>query len=92
MSELVWDIKNGELESVKNEIENKVIITIDELLISNFIFRYFVMKDILSLLLFHYTDFAIFFINLRQNSNRFFAFFRIQIAFWLKMTDFLVIK
>jgi hypothetical protein len=26
MSELVWDIKNGELESVKNEIENKVIL------------------------------------------------------------------
>lgn len=25
MSELVWDIKNGELDSVKNEIENKVI-------------------------------------------------------------------
>ena len=24
MSELVWDIKNGEIESVKNEIENKV--------------------------------------------------------------------
>lgn len=24
MSELVWDIKNGELDSVKNEIENKV--------------------------------------------------------------------
>ena len=26
MSELVWDIKNGEIESVKNEIENKVIL------------------------------------------------------------------
>ncbi|XP_046453810.1 myotrophin-like [Daphnia pulex] len=25
MSELVWDIKNGELDSVKNEIENKGI-------------------------------------------------------------------
>ena len=24
MSELVWDIKNGELESVKNEIEKNV--------------------------------------------------------------------
>ncbi len=26
MSELVWDIKNGELDSVKNEIEKKVIL------------------------------------------------------------------
>lgn len=25
MSELVWNIKNGELDSVKNEIENKVL-------------------------------------------------------------------
>jgi hypothetical protein len=28
MSELVWDIKNGELDSVKNEIENKVDVTV----------------------------------------------------------------
>lgn len=29
MSELVWDIKNGELESVKKEIENKVLFFIE---------------------------------------------------------------
>lgn len=32
MSELVWDIKNGELESVRKEIENKVVSACDSLL------------------------------------------------------------
>ena len=38
MSELVWDIKNGELDSVKNEIENKVNFTVLLSMFDNMVF------------------------------------------------------
>lgn len=48
MSELVWDIKNGELDSVKNEIEKKVIYDNSYLTINILFFSFMITLTLLS--------------------------------------------